>query len=274
MNSNIKIIASDLDSTLLLDDKNISEFTRKVLDEVNRQGIYFIPCSARNYEEFPPSVKSLPYIKYAVCANGSTLVNTQENSIIQEHLIDPAIALSVLETADTPYWTISSNGKLYSNKKIFEDRELLNLPPIYFIDYGHDRVFIDDYHQVLDNHAKINKIHLNCPQKKEEIVQSLKTISGIAVTSSHEKNIEVIHTNSSKGLGLEYFMNLIGCTSDQVIAFGDNSNDVEMLRKVDYRCAVVNAIDELKQIANFQTESNENDGVAKFINAFLALGIE
>lgn len=274
MNSNIKIIASDLDSTLLLDNKQISDFTREVLDEINKYGIYFIPCSARNFEELPTVITSIPFVKYAVCANGATLVDLHENKIILEHLIDISTALLILETAECPYWTVSSNGKLFTSRKVSDDRKSLNIPDSYFEEFGHVQVFIDDYHELLDDHANINKIHFICPQKKTELTQTLKKLSGISVTSSHKNNIEVIHKDSSKGLGLEYFMDLIGCKSDQVIAFGDNSNDVEMLRKVDYRCAVSNAVDELKKIANFQTESNENDGVAKFINAFLALGLE
>ena len=101
-------------------------------------------------------------------------------------------------------------------------------------------------------------------EKIERIGQELSTISSLAVSSSSRGNLEITF-RCSKGIALETIANQLHIDLQDVMALGDNLNDVSMLERVGYPVAMDNAIPEVKAIAKLVTDTNEHSGVGKAI---------
>ena len=97
-------------------------------------------------------------------------------------------------------------------------------------------------------------------------------VPGIAVTSSHPKNIEVMDESASKGASLAWLCGHLGIDPAEAVAFGDNFNDIEMLETAGTGIAVANAEPEVLAHADRQTAGNDEDGVARAIMELLGAG--
>ena len=104
---------------------------------------------------------------------------------------------------------------------------------------------------------------------REEILRALADVPGIAVTSSHPKNIEVMDESASKGASLAWLCGHLGIDPAEAVAFGDNFNDIEMLETAGTGIAVANAEPEVLAHADRQTAGNDEDGVARAIMELL-----
>ena len=102
-------------------------------------------------------------------------------------------------------------------------------------------------------------------EKIERIGKELSAISSLAVSSSSRGNLEITHSDAQKGIALETIANQLHIDLQDVMALGDNLNDVSMLERVGYPVAMDNAMPEVKAIAKLVTDTNEHSGVGKAI---------
>ena len=109
---------------------------------------------------------------------------------------------------------------------------------------------------------------LKIEKKKEKAFLEIKQIPGTEPTGALENNIEVNALGVNKGLGLLKLGELLGIERDEIMACGDGMNDLEMLKEVGFGVAMENAVEPVKDAADYITDSNENDGVAKAIEKF------
>ena len=105
-------------------------------------------------------------------------------------------------------------------------------------------------------------------EEKEQAFLEIKQIPGTEPTGALENNIEVNASGVNKGLGLLKLGELLGIERDEIMACGDGMNDLEMLKEVGFGVAMENAVQPVKDAADYITDSNENDGVAKAIEKF------
>ena len=106
-------------------------------------------------------------------------------------------------------------------------------------------------------------------EKIDRVSKRLSESNHLAISSSSRGNIEITHSDAQKGIALESIAEKLGVDMDEVMAIGDNLNDVSMLSRVGYPVAMENATDEVKAVANYITESNEQDGVGNAIIKYL-----
>lgn len=101
--------------------------------------------------------------------------------------------------------------------------------------------------------------------KIERVSRKLAESGSLAVSSSSRGNIEITHSDAQKGIALETIAERLNIDMQNVMAIGDNLNDVSMLERVGYPVAMDNATEEVKQVAKYVTETNEQSGVGKAI---------
>ena len=94
----------------------------------------------------------------------------------------------------------------------------------------------------------------------------LNKIEEIEITSSWGNNLEIMSEGSTKGKAIEFLANLLNINREEIIAFGDNYNDVSMIEFVGTGVAMGNAEEDVKNIANYVTDTNSESGVAKAID--------
>ncbi len=246
-----KLIASDLDDTLLNSDGDMSEYTMTVLEKCMRNDIVIIPVSGRPFVEIPSFFKD-NHLKFIVSANGARINNIQDGNLIS-YGIEKEKIVEILNIIDRYYYFDFSISFIYdgqiinfkNEKKLIKVHNFINLQP-----------------------KNIEKVHFRFQSLKEKniIFEELKCkVSDVNIGSSDPMNIEIGSILSSKGNALKYISNYLNIEKKYILTFGDNDNDISMFNNAGTRVAVKNANNNLKKISDYVCEENYNDGVAKFI---------
>ena len=265
----IRLVASDLDFTLMNDSREISDYTKGVLSKIMKKGIHFIPCSAREWIEIPTWLKENKNIPFIICENGAVIMDNRTEKSLIEHKMPKTKVLELMGTLKgiNEYWTIMIDGVYYSSKKILEDAKKLDIFSGYLHHILEKRVLLDDYVELVEKNDGLTKIHYMTPtlELKKRTQDSLVKIPDITLVSSHIKNIEITNSASTKGQALAYVGGLLDVSASEMLAFGDNVNDLSMLEFAKYAFVPANAEIELKEKITTLPWSNDEDGIARKI---------
>ena len=120
---NIKLVASDLDGTLLNKNKEITPRLFEALEKLDKLGIYFVPSTGRPFGTVPQAIKDLPFLKYVITSNGATIYDATEQKNIIENYLTPEAVDAVIEVArELPIITeYFIEGKAYIAKSVYDD---------------------------------------------------------------------------------------------------------------------------------------------------------
>ena len=249
----IKMIVTDLDRTLLKDDKTISPYTAQTLEALRRQGIPLVVATAR-----PPRAvrQELSFLRYdgAVYHNGAiTVVGDQ---VVDLYQIDKGqdIVAAILRERPESFLSVEMGDALYTNM----------LPQSLM----HWRVhqYTPDFHEIAGR--QVEKILISSPEGKAEdwLAMYKKFIpEELYMQVSENTLIMVMNREATKLNGIRRLAKHYAVNLEEVAAFGDDFNDMEMLCACGVGVAVANAIPEVKAAADEVCGSNEGDGVARWI---------
>lgn len=270
----IKLIASDLDGTLLTDKKELSPETRKALTMAVAQGIYIVPTTGRSFESIPDMIREYPGIEYLITANGGAVYSAKEKKrvyqcILRPESVEAAIAVRKRENL---VMEVVVDGIPYAEEDYVRDPL-----PYLATEYGAKyikatRTPVKDILQFATDHAdELDSISFVCSyEDRNRLYTSLEDeIPDIYVTSSVSNLLEIGHKDAGKGRTLRWLLDRLGISPEEAMAFGDADNDSSMLEAVKYGFAMGNATENCKRSAAYVTGTNEEDGVAKAILKFL-----
>lgn len=267
----IKIIASDLDHTVLNEKSELTSYTQSVLEQVRKQGIHFIPCTARNYHDLPDYFTNNHLYPYVVCNNGGDIVDNITKKRILNHAIDIKTVKELLNILKqySPYWTLSTNKGSFTLIDLY-DYKLQEGTDLMYCEYlKTKRILVKSYEDILnDKRIQVYKVqtYLLDPSIKDKVKCDIESkLTNVGVTTSSLHNIEITDPLATKGNALRFIMNHINIDASSAMAFGDNYNDIPLIESVKYGYAVNNAVKELKECAIDVIDFNYNDGVAKKI---------
>ena len=254
-----RMIGMDLDGTLLKSDKELTQYTKDVLKRTIEQGIIVMPATGRPITGVPKELLEFPGIRYAVTANGGRVIDLEKNEAIVEELLPHDIAevmMDVFEHYDT-FREIYFDGVGYASREALEHiGKYLSVPAManYIMS---TRVAVDDVRVKFDE--------TKLPVDK---IQALFT-PGIEITGALPMNLEINAAGVNKGKAMIELGKLLGIPREEIMAFGDGNNDLKMLKEVGTGVAMENAIPSVKEAADYVTLSNDEEGVAKFIEKYI-----
>lgn len=279
MQNDIRIIALDLDGTLLDSQKRLSEANRAELERVAGKGILVVPTTGRFFGMMPPAVRDLPFVRYAITINGAQVYNRETDTAIVREEIPLETALSIMDMLDRHdviydcyrgnwgWMTAALQDKAadYATNEHYLKmvREFRNPVPELKC---HLRETVSD-----GDVQKIMLFSRNGDRKiAEECLQVItKEINNrfpeIKVTSSTWNNIELNIASAHKGNALKRFAEHLGLGLENCMAFGDGMNDFTMIEAAGCGVAMANAEPELKRVAKIVTVSNDENGVAEVL---------
>lgn len=275
MKRNIKMIGFDLDGTLLNSNKEISDYTRDVMREAVEQGVIILPATGRPLTGIPKPVMALPGIRYAVTANGARVVDVQEDKVLHEALLPYEKGKELLEIFakyDT-YREVYYEGFGYATADMVECiEEYMPIKPM--IEYMRTtRRRVPDveamFHEKKMAVDKLQALFRDTETRDLAMKEVKEKVQGAAVTSALGNNIEANGEDAQKGIALLKLGEILGIKKDEIMAFGDGSNDMDMIRRVGFGVAMENGIDEIKEAADYITVTNDEHGVAKAIEKFV-----
>lgn len=267
MKQTVKLIALDLDGTLLNNKKIITEYTKKVLKKAVEQGIYVVPATGRGIAAIPEIVLNLEGLKYLVTANGAVVLEWGSLRKIYTNYIELDTALEALSYSfkmDT-LPDIYLDGKAYSQRERFERVTHFAPEPSQQKLIRESRTAVDDLLWYVKEHKneieKINVLFADMEERKLAY-EHWKAEQKLMPTWSMANNLELNSFTASKGSALLHLGEILGIHREEIMVCGDSTNDLEMIRMAGVGVAMGNALPEIKKEANFVTKTNEEDGVA------------
>ncbi len=256
-NKNISLILSDLDGTLFRDDKSISDFSKQVIAKAQKKGILFGICTSRavvNAAKFLDGINPDVFI-----SNGGGLVSIKGNTIYSCEFSPEQVRTLIKAAFEVlgPDATLSIDNEfgLYSNS-----REEL----------GDKFWTFDDFSNFTEPAMKFCVQTLDL-KKVEQIASSIGLDQIDYLPFSDIPWYKLSKKGATKEKAIESLCTHLKITPEQIAAFGDDFNDIGMLKLCKKGIAMQNAIEPVKQIATEICDSNQNDGVAKWILKEFAL---
>lgn len=267
---NIKLIALDLDGTLLDSKKRLSPANEAALKRCIAMGIHIVPATGRMVSGIPEAVREMPGVRYAITANGGRVVDMQEGIEISSALLPVDLALEILEFAKT---TKSAYDPYLNGKGAMEARFLYHLenyglePGIQDLVLRTREAVPDSIEYVKQCNKPVEKINMFFGDLKERarVKGILEQRPELAVSSSLYNNLEINVAGATKGNGILNLAAHLGIPAEQTMAFGDGGNDLTMIQKAGIGVVMENGDENLKLCADYITLSNDEDGVANAI---------
>ncbi|PWF99319.1 sugar-phosphatase [Levilactobacillus bambusae] len=266
----IKLIAIDIDGTLLNPDHELTSATKAAIQSAMSRGIKVVLCTGRPLSGANPYLDELGISgddNYVITFNGAMAQTVSGNVLVNHQLtLDDYIDLEALsrklnshfhtETADYIY-TANRDISGYSIAESYLVRMLIKYRTVNEMS---DQLKISKC-MFVDDPTVISRVNTQIPESYREKYY---------VVQSEPYFIEVMNKKASKGNTLSELVDKLGLTADDVMAIGDQGNDLTMIQYAGTGVAMGNGIAEDKQAAQFVTKTNAEDGVAYAINQVLA----
>ena len=280
----IKLIASDMDGTLLNDKMEVSSRNIQAIKDAENAGIEFLIATGRGLGEAKPFLRNQVHPGY-ITLNGAEVFDRNEK-LVSSNPIPAATQNKVIDYFKkyNVYFEIVTDKGIFSNSREERVNNLASLLAKLNPSISHKQAlrdtqerikmmpmnFVDNYDEILnDSSYKIMKIigfnehqHRILAPMKKEITKNLKDV---VVTSSSPNNVEVNSVNAQKGIALLQYAKSRHILPEEIMAIGDNLNYYSMIRYAGIGVAMANAIPAIKKLAQISTDSNINDGVAQVI---------
>ena len=279
----IKLIASDMDGTLLNDDHMISEENLMAIRKAQEMGRHFTIVTGRDYGAVKSYLEECNLKCECILSNGAEYRDVNGNIIESVYMNKESvkIAFDILSEAGLCIQLMTNNGSYITNKesdkKAIIDRFKLFNPTMteeevkkFVAKFHKERGMkeIDNIYEILESNVEVLKIVTF--DNDEKLIAALKdklreSTSDLAVASTFSNDIEISDIKAQKGLILAKTIKKMGIDKSEVIVLGDSFNDYSMFTEFENSYAMENAIPEIKEIAKYITDTNNNDGVAKAI---------
>ena len=282
MPATMKIIALDLDGTLLDSKKRLSARNRAALEKAAAKGAIIVPTTGRFFGMMPEEVRNLPFIRYAITINGAQVYDRLEEKAIVRAEIPLATAVEImkmLDRHDVVYDCYRSDWG-WMTKSMQDNSEGYATDEHYLKMVKEFRKPVKDLKEHLlstEPEGDVQKIMLFAKKDdRETALAKLKEIRDevsarfpeIKITSSTWNDLEFNIAEAHKGKSLERFAAHLGMTLEDCAAFGDGLNDYTMIESAGCGVAMANAVPELLQVAKMTTLSNDEDGVAAVLETW------
>ncbi|EEM45013.1 Cof-type HAD-IIB family hydrolase [Bacillus cereus group sp. MYBK163-2] len=263
-----KMIVLDLDDTLLRDDHTISTRTKEALMTAQEQGVKVVLASGRPTFGMRNVAKELrleEYGSFILSFNGAKIINCKTNEEIFSSTLSPEIVHNLFEISQTEdVWIHTYMGDdivTEENNPYTEIEGDITGMPI---------VVVDDFKDAVKE--PVVKVLMN--KEAERLVEVEKKLQKqlegqLSVMRSKPFFLEFTEAGVTKGTSLNKLIQKLGIKREEVIAMGDSYNDQAMIEFAGLGVAMGNAPDDIKEIANYVTDTNMNDGVAKVVEKFV-----
>lgn len=264
-----KIVASDLDGTLLDSNGNISVENFEAIKQIADKGVYFVPASGRTLKEMPKQLVENENIRYIIYSNGAVVYDkiTDEKitlcmpDSIKNELVD------LIFNCDS-HLTIRFDGMGYVDKKMQTEEHFryYQINPEHkgvILDYAQ---YCDDFETVCRNceDVEVISVFFKHLKDRDKCISLIEKSGTLGYANIYENNLEIFSLTAGKGNALKALCEKIGCDIDKAIATGDSDNDAMMLKMAGVGLAPSNAPRRIKDVADCVICSND-EHVAKYI---------
>lgn len=289
----LKLVAIDLDGTMLNQYGIVTQKTKNSIKKAQENGIEIMIASGRPIDSVKTISKEIGSENYFISGNGSIIYDIKKDEIIYENVLKKQKALEIIKICEEN----SIFYNVYTEKEIIAKNLQYNV--LYYHkenltkseeDKTHVNIVEDIYDYIEKTDSKVLKVMI-CDKHQtifNAIIRKLKEVEDIEVLEvSHmsrkiirqgteEIPIEYFYTeisakNVDKWTALEFLKEKLQISSEEIVAIGDNVNDKKMIEKSGYGIAMGQSAPQIKEIADYVTDSNVDDGVANALDKLLLI---
>nr|WP_291234665.1 Cof-type HAD-IIB family hydrolase [Frisingicoccus sp.] len=270
----IHLAAMDIDGTLLGKNKNLTDYTIEVLNRAAASGMHIVIASGRALEAIPESLCRVGGIEYVITSNGSSVFSLKNRERIFGKDMTSEQILMILDfyrNYECPM-EIFIKGTPYTSEEYFRF-------PEHFGAFGSAAEYVKTTRNpvkdirafAMEHKDEIEGINfiMDNMELKSEMRKKLEDMRGLYVTSSVPRYIEISHGDVCKYAALKWLAKKLNICPEEIIAFGDGENDLEMIQYAGIGVAMENGIERLKKTADRVAPSCDEDGVARVLEEIL-----
>lgn len=261
-----KIIATDLDGTLLNSDQHVSFENNAAIEKLTQMGVHVVASTGRSLWEMPDEVRDNPNIRYIIHTDGASIYDklTKENSTIPMSRAESDKMLDII----SEYQTSSSlryDGWCFVDEKKhnYEDYAYNRVSKTYadhLFKYAKTVDDLDKFSRELD-HVDMICTFFHSEADRIECTERFEALPEYQVASSVVNNIEVFSAKAGKGNAILKLADMLGIDRSLTIAVGDTTNDFQALECAGLSLAMENAVPELKEIADEVICDNDSHAI-------------
>lgn len=267
--NNIKVIFIDIDKTLTNDDKKVTQENSLAIKKAVEKGIMVVLCSGRSFAYAGMKAKEANASEYLITSNGAQIYDYKSSKSLYENPISKDTFAKlfnelrkmniecILNTSTTRFGTKNLKRKIDKSESFFEN---IN-------DIGNENIL-----QIV--------IEASSFELMDKLIAEIKKYEDLVILNLSRKYLEnnrnendyyadINNFTVNKGEGIKKFLEIFNIKKEESLCFGDYVNDLDMFDACGFKVAMENASEELKKKADFITLSNNDSGVAYFINNYI-----
>ncbi|PWI34213.1 sugar-phosphatase [Vibrio albus] len=264
-----KLIALDMDGTLLNSDKEISQQNKEAIAKARALGVTVVLASGRPIEGIMPKILELDLTSdndFVLSYNASLVQRVSNGEVIRSQTLtgkETKLLASLSNDLGINIHAFSQEHGLITpkNSKYTEHEAKIN---------GMD-VTVLDFSTLEDDHQIIKTMMIDEPDRLEKAIAAMpkELYEQFTIVRSSPFFLEFLNKDSNKGVGVKVIAEYLGLNADQVICMGDAENDHHMIEYAGLGIAMGNAMEQTKSLADYVTDTNDNHGVAAAIEKFV-----
>ncbi|MDK2918708.1 MAG: hypothetical protein PWQ37_1441 [Candidatus Petromonas sp.] len=265
----VKLLALDMDDTLLNKDLKISEKNKKALREAEDKGVIVVLASGRSPFAMEKYAKELGMHRrkgYKICYNGASIIRTDTHEEVYGHRLPVDLAQEVYEVVDKlgyPVQTYKGDMIYVSFQNEYTDLDCKLT--------GMGQEVVEDFKGFLTD-APVKFVIPGDPKELTKVEKLLKDKFKVQANIFRSKPffLEVMPKEADKGSALRHLGEMMNIQKNHIMVIGDAMNDAGMIQYAGISVAMANAIEEIKQMADIITEgTNNEDGVAEVVEKYI-----
>ncbi len=268
---NIKLIALDVDGTLVNEARDVSVATERAVARAAAAGYQVVVATGRSHVELVELLPQLPDVRYGVICDGATVMDLQADiQLFAGQSVPKAVVQEIygMVCQDVNMAEIYSGGAIYVPQDRLEHQDIyINTLPV----PAGTRTPVADMDTFLENcTAPVEKIHIFYRElaARDGCIEKIRRLP-VDFAPAAETDVNIIPKNINKGVSLAELAKRLDIQHQEILAVGDSFNDMGMLGMAGVSVAMGNAAPEVQARADFITDTNDNDGVAKVLNALV-----
>ncbi len=259
---NYKIIASDLDGTLLNNNAEVSAENLAAIDRVLQKGVVFVPCTGRTYSEIPKNILAIPSCRYVIHSNGAVVYDRETGHRIQKCISgkDARTAIDIFTSYDV-HITYRKGGECfvdarYQNEESFEKYNVIEAHQVVIRDFAVLLSEFDSHLQKVED-VEVFSIFFRKYEDKIRCRERIEQTGTMKAVEVSEYNLEIMNIEAGKGNALYSLADMLGVPREATIGVGDSDNDSSLISAAGLGLAVSNGCEALLKIADEKICSNE-----------------
>jgi len=281
----IKLVASDLDGTIIGRDNNIFENNFKAINDINNKNIDFVICTGKTY----PIIKGMCSkfnASYGIFGNGNQIINLKTGEEIYKKLLTDTEINSCIDIAraHSLHVHIYTDNDIVTEELKYMDLRNYKLQQDKSYNTSLGITIVDDIKQYLSfNKVNVCKLIISSDNDLSTIKKEILSKQNVSITrikkhgeykdqviNKEYEYLDITPKNINKNTALEVLKDYLNIENNEIMAIGDNLNDLDMVKNSGIGVAVANAYDELKQVAKYTTTNTvETGGFAEAVYKFI-----